>query len=711
MDADGVVVEIGFQGQAKLGCWVPFTVTTPDSMDPKTFELEVLDGDDSPVIYSGTLRPVGNELNRNQGWVKLGRTYGGGRLRLLDVRGNLVVEKQLAISGADAVCQLHKSTRRMLLTIEPDGMMAKAIESKSLLVQGGSSEIVIPINETGQLPADWFGYQGVDTVFIVTSDLAQIQGITHRQWTALEAWIENGGRLIVSAAMNADALMAQESGPLAKFCPGSFVGLGEMESSDRLESFANNGQLITRGSESIPISRFDEVVGLVLVEQNDQPLIIRQSRGFGEIVMVAFDLDSERISQWPGFGNLVRRLTLKSRDQPTAQSPGSETMGSSVSHYGYEDLVGQLRVPLDRFSKVSFISFSSIAVLIGLYVLLIGPGDYFFLRKFTGKMELTWITFPLLSLLFCGLAYWVVQWTRPTELQINQLEIVDIDATSGLVRGTHWSNLYSPRSDSYDVALDQTSGLGFELSSNVISWQGLPGDGLGGMWAKEKPGARQSSYRQLIESREVPTEYTSSLENLPLHVSSTRPLFAQWNANFPTKIRSRLVFSKDGSRVEGTITNPLDVPIRNVHLLFEPYIYSLQKEQLEPDETFDIWSETRERSVRSWLNRRTKKSEKDNRSNNSPWDPRDTRITRIADMLMFHEAAGASNYTGLTHGYQGFVDMSDQLGLKRAVLVGQIDPIATKLKIDGEVATGKYDRADTLVRIVFPVIYEEKTGR
>ena len=45
------------------------------------------------------------------------------------------------------------------------------------------------------------------------------------------------------------------------------------------------------------------------------------------------------------------------------------------------------------------VPFWLVAGLIVVYILLIGPGDYFFLRKLVGRMEWTWLTFPLVVLL------------------------------------------------------------------------------------------------------------------------------------------------------------------------------------------------------------------------------------------------------------------------------------------------------------------------
>ena len=43
---------------------------------------------------------------------------------------------------------------------------------------------------------------------------------------------------------------------------------------------------------------------------------------------------------------------------------------------------------------------------------------------------------------------------KGSELRVNQVDLVDFDAATGLVRGTSWVNLFSPASEAYDLSLD-----------------------------------------------------------------------------------------------------------------------------------------------------------------------------------------------------------------------------------------------------------------
>ena len=691
-------ISIGIDGHIRLGKWAPVFIkydSTPTTA-PVNYEITVLDGDDAPITYNGELTFDPENPNLYQGLARIGRGYGGAELRLLDAGGKTIENFKLPFRGENKVATVIQSTRSMIATIEPASHFKSAIESYSLVGQRDDSPIVARLGS--ELPASWLGYDGVETVLMVTSDLDLMKSISDRQIEALKVWVRNGGTQVVSAAKNAPKIVAKD-GPLASFCPGTYTGSADYTNSKRLETFANSEeQLVARRGEPIPIASLNDIDGKVLLDAGKQtPLIVSRAMALGEVVFVGIDLDSDRIMQWEGGNNLVGRLVTL--NQFSGEIDRQEVKGTSISTYGYEDIVGQLRVPLDRFSNVKFVAFTWIALLIGLYILCIGPGDFFFLKKLLKKMELTWITFPLLSLLFCGLAVAISQMTRPTSIQINQLEIIDIDTVDGRTRGSVWANLYSPSGGSRNIQIDSKHNLGFEIDSDVLTWHGLPGDGLGGMWSSPTPGLSKTGYRQTIELGEQ-QQTNIAIESLPLQVSSTKPMFGQWWSDSNISRTSRLT-SQDG-RLTGTVTNPLPYQLKNCRLIFENWAYILDAPMDEAD-TVDVRTETDEKTLRALMTRKFKKLDEDNRSNNTAWNPTDTNTGRIASMMMFYQAAGGNNYTGLTHRYQSFTDMSHNLFLKRAVLVGEIDGVGAELLVDAERVSDNYDHSRTIVRIILPV--------
>jgi hypothetical protein len=699
-------ISIGFDGKVKLGKWVPIFISLDPSTSAAKFEVENLDGDDTPVIYKGPLLSDPKFPGRYQAWTRIGRTYGKFELRLLNAADDIIETKQFNFTGSDRVEEFIGSTQELVLTLEPQDLFKKSIESVSSLASREDARIIAALGEKSILPFNWLGYDSADAILMVTSDLERIDRISDVQLDAIETWVKQGGTLILSAASNADRLLS-ENGRLARFCPGNFVGLGECNNSSRLETFCDSQeQLLPSKDDSIPIVRIEDVRGTVLVDnsnaKNRKPLIVKTACGMGKVIFVTFDLDSPRMTEWIGFPKLVENLISGARTKRKTTS-STTSQGSSVSHFGYKDLIGQLRVPLDRFRDVQFVKFAMIALLIGLYILCIGPGDYFLLRKLFKKMELTWITFPLVSLIFCGLAIGISRATRPDTIKINQLEIIDIDTINGEVRGSVWGNLYSPTGQTCSIGLDKSHQLGFEIDSNLITWHGLPGNGLGGMTTTANPGLLKTNYEQSFQIGENGQTLNTEIEDLPLQVSSTKPIFATWWASIEPESRVQLNRDPRLTQLRGRVNYKLPFKLKNCRLIFENWAYVLEN-PLNPGDTFDVQTGTTEKSLRSILTRKVKLKKSD-RSENSPWDPTDIRVNRIADIMMFYQASGGKAYTNLSHQYHSFTDMTDQLNLHRAILVGEVDEPGAILKVNGKSALAQYDQTTTVVRILLEVQY------
>ena len=62
------------------------------------------------------------------------------------------------------------------------------------------------------------------------------------------------------------------------------------------------------------------------------------------------------------------------------------------------DARGALKRGLEMFEEIPVISFGVVALFILFYIVLVGPLDYFILKKLFKRLELTWITFPTIVL-------------------------------------------------------------------------------------------------------------------------------------------------------------------------------------------------------------------------------------------------------------------------------------------------------------------------
>ncbi len=697
-------VAIGFQSHAKLGHWLPVTFEFAEPTPAKTFQITTLDGEDTPVTTSGPLWQVSPDANTFQALVQFGRTYGDLKIELLDGAGEVCfVDTVVLQKKATGRLQLLPSTTPLVVCIEPKRNRSPGASIAALYPKTGSDERtrVVVLNETGNLPVVREGWSSCESVVLVVDDESFVESFPAKVAQSLCDWVRHGGHVFVVSSPSV-ALKAANADHWKALFPGKVTGGVDIESTRRrIEDFSgSNNPLIKRG-EKLTVVGIEEPTGRVVLEQDDVPLIIRSPLGLGELTFVTINTKGEKFLSWDGSAQFLQNaFSLRSGTRERKQS--EVRAGTSVRHSGYKDLLGQLKVPLDSFSKLGFIPFAVIATLVALYVICIGPGDWFLVGKVLKKHELTWITFPLITLLFCGLAWYIASLNRPTDIQINQLEVIDIDSVSGEVRGTVWANLFNPDTRTVNPGLRQV-GMGEDIGAvrSRVSWLGLPGTGLGGMRNRANPGLFRNGYQQTW-SRDAVELSTGGLE---LQVSSTRPVLMEFDGRYTGKANSRLTVD---DRLQGTFTNPFDQPLKNCMLFFDGYVY-LVRGTLGAEETVDIFSEMTEKDARSYLTRqRISDSDSGIKSQSVPWDPTSDRIDRIALMMMFHRSAGGKSYTNMSNQFHEFIDMTPTAQLDRAVLVGTLLERVTEFEIDSQPVSDLYDQSLTMVRVVLPVERENR---
>ena len=190
------------------------------------------------------------------------------------------------------------------------------------------------------------------------------------------------------------------------------AGQEQVASLEALDTFAGSTKPITppRLGRKVMVTKLEEVDrrgGKVLSVMSGLPLVVRGPCGFGRVTLIAVDVDQKLFSEWPDRALFWARA-LDLRPQRAEQAATGVPIGGAgrFNRWAITDLAGQLRAALEQFPGVRLIPFGWVAFFIFLYILLIGPGDYFFLKKVLKRMELTWITFPTIVVTVSLLAYY-----------------------------------------------------------------------------------------------------------------------------------------------------------------------------------------------------------------------------------------------------------------------------------------------------------------
>ena len=240
-----------------------------------------------------------------------------------------------------------------------------------------------------------------------------------------------------------------------------------------------------------------------------------------------------------------------------------------VTELGYTDLVGQLHVALSQFAGVQLVPFAVVAALVVVYILLHRPAGLFVSEEVVGRMEWTWVTFPAMVLAFSGGTYALAHWLKGNQLRVNQVDLVDLDAESGVVRGTSWSTLYSPRIDTFDLIAARpirAKSASTEKPRVLLSWMAVPGSGLSGV-------GRAAGSAMFTQPYDFSPQL-DAIEHLPIAMWSTRSLVARWWAEAPSPLVAQLTDRGD-HLLGGTLTLPAVWPLTDAVLIYDRWAYPL----------------------------------------------------------------------------------------------------------------------------------------
>ncbi|MEN6449136.1 MAG: hypothetical protein ABFC96_01470, partial [Thermoguttaceae bacterium] len=569
------------------------------------------------------------------------------------------------------------------------------------------------VTDIEQLPVNGCAYEGVHAVVLSTSHPELYRKLTtdNARLKALDDWIRMGGRLVLCVGSQADQVLAPGQ-PLTQFSPGQFEKMVSLRQTGALETYASSRTGVTppgQRAQAMRIPRLSGIAGVIEARESEVPLVIRTVRGFGQIIFVAADLDQPPLSRWKDRPLLVAKLLNLA---PAAAE--ESTSNQSVMHQGYQDLAGQLRSALDRFTGVRLVPFWVVAGLIVLYILLIGPGDYFFLRKVVRRMEWTWLTFPAIVIVVSVAAYLLAYRLKGDQLRVNQVDLVDVDAASGRLRGATWLNIFSPRMESFDLTVrpHQPDGQPPANARVWMAWLGLSGRGMGGMNSPATGsmlGIDQYQY----------TPNLDALQGVPIQVWSTKSLTARWEA--PTTACPAAELAESEQLLSGSITNTLPFALHDCMLAHGRWVYELDTRthgKLEPGESTRVGAMLKRSELKTWLTgwktvfNAAGDTEKYHQEA-TPYDQSNTDPAYVLGKMMFYEAAGGRRYTGITNDYQQFVDLSDLLKGDRAILIARVpDDAASKLgatllRGDQPLGSAK-DQHRTLYRFIFPVKKEAR---
>jgi hypothetical protein len=682
-------------------------------------EVSVADDDGTPTAFRMPVEVGANQSQRFTAYARPGSRQPEFTIRLIDQNGRRVggASQDTAMPQPPDSIMPDESLiltlgRPLGVEVIPELPGFKAAASSRSPSRGASVEIVTARidAQSGSMPGRWYGYDAARAIVIDTTDRETLAALDTLRGQPLVDWVERGGHLVVAVGANWQAVRDSVLGPIL---PGLPSGQEKVASLEALDTFAGSNKSITPpGTPPVMVTKLEEINergGAILSMMSSMPLVVRGAHGFGRVTLIALDVDQKPFSDWADRALFwVRAIDLKRpRADQAGAGPNVGGGGARIFQYGASDLSTQLRVALEQFPGVKLIPFGWVAFFIFLYILLIGPGDYFFLKKVLKRMELTWITFPTIVVTVSLVAYYAAYLLKGNDLLVNKVDVVDIDQAAGLVRGNTWISLFSPQNRDYTIRtiplpLDRDAAPPVPASPSspparppagtevVTSWFSAPEDQFGAMGNS----GRRFSFAGSGYAYE-PMAGVESLENVRIPIWSTKCVASRWFGPGVSLVDSDLQ-PMGTDRLAGVITNRQSVPLEDAILAFGKQVYLLGT--VAPGATIRV-ELTSDRNLSGLLKDRQR-----NFLSDQPWD-RDRKIDRGDLMLaaMFHDSESTlASDRNLSSDPLHDLDLTGQLALERPMLVARIKRIGARLDLDNVPSPPKIDQM-TMVRIILPL--------
>lgn len=609
-------VRIGFPAGSsdmyKEGKWVPVIVTLGPPREanslPASFQgqLEIStkdsDGWNTHILKENVLLSRENIRGDFLSYIKVSdaSSYHGVVVRLKGKLGSTDINQTYSYPPSD---RMRADTRNV---IDYDSFFAvnignshglKASDDNEDLSTGSSrnaqrlmSVRAASPNKLTELPDRWYGYESVDAVILATggnfgSSLVQQLARDSVRTEALEQWILQGGHLIVSVAGNANVVGSPADFPLERLLPVKIdrSGAEKAERLDGLRDFIvqSIAQNLRRSQGEIrgplmPYARLEPKPGIKTLTASlvsdvatyKKPLIVRSAYGLGKITVIGFDTNDAAFQNWEHKADFWASIM-----EARAISPQQNQYYGAVR----DDASLALANRIEEFGDVPVISFAVVALFIALYIILIGPVDYFVLKKVFKRLEYTWITFPTVVLLVSLAAYFGAYYLKGDKLRLNKVDLIDIDLHRERMMGTTWMAIFSPRLQNYNVDLIPQS---VNSPLTTLSWLGRYSVYSGSRMVGQSQGG-------LFERDYEYTPTANGIRQLPIQVWSQKSLEARWMGSID---RAKQPFEsklfKERLYIKGSVRSRLPVKLLGARLFFADKVWNIG--DMEPDKDYDI---------------------------------------------------------------------------------------------------------------------------
>lgn len=437
-------VAVGYHNQIKLGQWMPVSVDVTNDGANLDGTLEV-ESAGSPFGKGGP--PVGTAVYQMPISLAAGATKHLQTYMSIDTQGPIDV--RIVQNGRVVASQQSSPGTAAGLLVGVLSDQTTTLDQLGAIRPGGYAPTLSHLS-VADLPDSSILLRAFDLLAI---DDFSTDTLTAAQRSAVEDYVINGGSLFLGGG-------------------GSWHKTLSSLPSDLLPMNVSGSTLLTTGGLSgVEVATGDLNGSTAWMTAGSQPLLLEKHVGQGLVSMATFDWNQELIAGWTQSTTLLRQAFVRATYGMGANTNGQPGM---ITKFGFANSVAtkgsQFSQALTNLPALSLPAWWMIGTLVFLYVMVVGPINYFVLRALN-RRALAWITVPAIALLSSGCAYGASIATKGTAAQATQTSVVHVAAGEHAYVETY-TGLLAPTRGDYDVAL---SG-GHPLVSPIYTYYGQAPD-------------------------------------------------------------------------------------------------------------------------------------------------------------------------------------------------------------------------------------------
>ncbi len=445
-----IAVKVGYSGFTKAQQWMPVTIDVTNKGTDVDGTLEVT----TPVSTNGP--PIGAvvyqaHLTIPSGASKHIRTY------LVEDQAPAPVSVRIVQNGRTVASADSTGSNAATTLIGVLSDQATALDSLSSVHPGSIAATVV------HLSSDEVGDSAIvlRAFDVLAIDDFATDTLTTAQRGALTDYVQNGGNLVLGTGASWRKTLAGVSPSILPIQPAGTTILGAASAFGGLP-----GVEIATGTVSAGTHVWLSAAG--------SPVLAERPVGGGLVTIAMFDWNQDPVASWTGADALLRqvlvRTVLNSASAQGVNFAKGPFGGGSAGGGSITERSSSVSQALSSLPALDLPSLLVIGILILVYVLLVGPVNYFALRALNHR-AMAWVTVPLIAIVASAGAFGAGLFTKGRSVQTNQVSVVHLQPAWDRAYEESYTGVLTPTRGDYQVSVGGVQ----PMVAPLFSYNGSPG--------------------------------------------------------------------------------------------------------------------------------------------------------------------------------------------------------------------------------------------